>query len=411
MPAFSGVARAVAAILVSVAVGLVLVQLLVRPPLSDLQALGVYMLGSAVVTVLAGGVAVQAMDRAGATALRTRIALGAVMGAFIGLLNVLIVAELMFVSTAHDLRLLAALVGFSGLISVGFSIWVSSRVSGQLEAIGGRIRGLAAGDYHTRVDPIGADEISRQARDLNELARLLQSAAEAREALDRERRELTVAISHDLRTPLASIRAMAEALTDGVVIEPDEVARYHSTIRKEVERLARMVDDLFQIAQIDAGALPLDRRPVSLTEVAAEVTDGMQARAAAAGIALRLADADPLPPIALDGALVARAVGNLVANALEHTARGGAVVVSTERRGRMHRLSVADNGEGIAPANRDLVWEPFFRADPSRNRTGGRADGAGLGLAIVRGVVEAHGGAVGLTSSERGSTFTVDLPA
>lgn len=411
VPVVSGLARATLAILFAVAVGLVLVQILVRPPLSDLQALGVYMLLSAVATVLVGGLAVQAMDRAGATALRTRIALGAVIGAFIGLLNVLIVAELMFVSTAHDLRLLAALVGFSGLVSVSFSAWVSSRVSGQLEVIGGRIRGLAAGDYAARLEPVGAGEISRQARDLNELARLLQASAEARDALDRERRELTAAISHDLRTPLASIRAMAEALTDGVVSEPDEVTRYHATIRKEVERLARMVDDLFQLAQIDAGALPLDRRPVSLHEVAAEVADGMQARAAAAGIALRLAESEPLPPIALDGALMARAVGNLVANALEHTPAGGSVVVSTERHGLMHRLSVADTGEGIAAANRELVWEPFFRADPSRNRPGGRADGAGLGLAIVRGVVQAHGGAVGLTSSERGSTFTIDLPA
>lgn len=404
-------ARAALAILFAVAVGLALVQILVRPPLSDLQALGVYMLLSAIATVIVGGLAVRTMDRAGATALRTRIALGAVIGAFVGLLNVLIVAELMFVSTAHDLRLLAALVGFSGLISISFSTWVSSRVSGQLEAIGRRIRGLAAGDYTTRVDPVGADEISRQARDLNDLARLLQSSADAREALDRERRELTVAISHDLRTPLASIRAMAEALSDGVVSAPDEVARYHATIRQEVERLARMVDDLFQLAQIDARALPLDRRPVPLHEVAAEVVDGMQARAAAAGIALRLAGSAPLPPIALDGALVARAVGNLVANALEHTPAGGSVVVATERLGQMHRLSVADTGEGIAAANRDLVWEPFFRADPSRNRLGGRADGAGLGLAIVRGVVQAHGGAVGLTSSDRGSTFTIDLPA
>lgn len=411
MPILTGTLRAVAAIVVAVAIGMGLVQLLLRPPISDLQALGVYMLVSSAVTVAIGAIVVLAMDRAGRTTLRTRIALGAVIGAMVGLLNVLIVSKLMFVSTAHDLRLLAALVGFSSLVALGFSGWVASRISRHLEVVRQRIRGLAAGDYTTRIQPVGAGEISRQARDLNELAELLQASAEARESLDRERRDLTIAISHDLRTPLASLRAMAEALTDGVVSEANEVSRYHSTIRREVERLAQMVDDLFQVAQIDSGALALDRRPISLTEVAAEVTDGMQARAAAAGIALRLDPFAILPPIALDGMLMERAVANLVANAIEHTPRGGSVVVAAQHLGEMHRLSVSDTGEGIASDNRERVWEPFFRADPSRNRVPGRAQGAGLGLAIVRGVVEAHGGTVRLASGERGSTFTIDLPA
>ena len=403
--------RAAAALLVAVAFGLGLIQLLLRPPMSDLQALALYMLASAVVTVAVGALAVLAMDRNGATTLRTRIALSAVIGALVGLMNVLIVSRLMFVSTAHDLRLLAALIGFSSLVALGFSGWVASRVSAQLQTVGGRIRTLAEGDYTTRLEPMGADEISRQARDLNELARRLAASAEAREALDRERRDLTIAISHDLRTPLASIRAMAEALTDHVVIETAEVDRYHATIRKEVERLTRMVDDLFQLAQMDARALVLDRRPVSLSEVAAEVVDAMQARAAAAGLDLSLGPCDPLPPIALDGSLVERAITNLVGNAIEHTPAGGSVTVTVHAAGGEHRLTVTDTGEGIAPTDLDRVWEPFFRADRSRQRTSGHADGAGLGLAIVRGVVEAHGGRVGLSSGNAGSTFTLVLPA
>ncbi|MEI7926460.1 MAG: HAMP domain-containing sensor histidine kinase, partial [Chloroflexota bacterium] len=379
VPAWSGLLRAGVAVLVAVAAGLGLVELLLRPPMDDLQALGLYMLVSAAATVGVGAFVVVAMDRAGVTTLRTRIALGSVIGALVGLLNVLIVSQLMFVSTAHDLRLLAALVGFSSLVALGFSGWVASRVSGQLQVVRWRIRGLAAGDYATRIAPTGADEISMQARDLNELARLLQAAEASRDALDRERRDLTVAISHDLRTPLASIRAMAEALVDGVVSEPGEVGRYHSTIRKEVERLGRMVDDLFQIAQIDSGALALDRHPISLHEVAAEVTDGMQARAAAAGIALTLGSSEVLPPIALDGALMERAIGNLVANAIEHTPAGGTVTVTARRMGRAHRLSVADTGDGIDAADQERVWQPFFRADRSRNRVPGLADGVRRG--------------------------------
>lgn len=405
-----GLARATAGIVIAVAVGVALVQLLLRPPMSDLQALAVYMLLSALLTVGLGAGVVTTIDRASATTLRTRIALGAVIGALVGLFNVLAVSKLMFVSTEHDLRLLAALVGFSSLVSLAFSGWVAARVSTQLELVARRIRGLAAGDYASRLRPDGAGEIARQVRELNQLAQLLQDASAAHAALDRERRNLVVAISHDLRTPLASIRAMAEALTDGVVDEPIEVLRYQATIRREVERLTEMVDDLFKVAQLDAGALPLDRRPVSLQDVAAEVGDGMQARARAAGISLTVEASEPLPPIPLDGALMERAVANLVANAIQHTPDGGEVRLATAGLPDRHRLVVTDTGSGIGPADHERVWEPFFRVDASRSREWAGGGGAGLGLAIVRGVVEAHGGTVALTSGEAGSTFTIELP-
>ncbi len=411
-PAAKLLARGSVGLLFAVAVGIALVQVLLRPPWSDLQALGLYMLMSAVVTAGLGAAVVTTMDRANATTLRARIALSAVVGALVGLLNVLVVSKLMFVSTAHDLRLLAALVGFSSLVSLVFSSWVAARLSTQLDAVARRIRGLASGDYASRLDLGSAGEIARQAQELNQLAELLQGASDARAALDRERRNLVVAISHDLRTPLASLRAMAEALADGVVDSPSEVGRYHATMRKEVERLTQMVEDLFQVAQLDAGALPLDLHPISLQDVAAEVADGMQARAHAAGIALAFEASDPLPPIQMDGALMERAVANLVSNAIEHTPSGGTISVSTALMAGTHRLEVRDTGEGIAPSEYERVWEPFYRADPSRTRASRATDaGAGLGLAIVRGVVEAHGGTVVLTSSAAGSTFTIALPA
>lgn len=412
MPVFGAVVRPVAAVVFAVVVGLLLVEGLLRPPADDLRALGMYMLGSAITTMIVGGVAVRLFDRAGVIGLRPKIAFGAVVGACVGLLNVLIVSKLMFVSTAHDLRLLAALIGFSALVSLTFSGWVASRVTAQVEVLSRRIRSLATGDYATRLSPIGADEISRQARDLDELASLLQTAAEARARIDQERRDLTIAISHDLRTPLGSIRAMAEALTDGVVHDTAEVARYHLAIRGEVDRLAGMVDDLFQISQIDAGVLPLDRQRVALQEIAAEVTDAMQARAAVAGIALALTVTEALPLIAVDGALVERAVGNLIANAIEHTPRGGHIEVAVMSIDQVQRLTVTDTGPGIEPTHRDRVWDAFFRVDPSRNRALGQSQGAGLGLAIVRGVAEAHGGRVTLDSTlGQGSTFAIELPA
>jgi signal transduction histidine kinase len=337
--------------------------------------------------------------------------LGAVIGAIVGLVNVLIVAKLMFVSTAHDLRLLAALIGFSCLVSLGFSVWVASTVTSQVERVAEAIRTLARGEYEGRVSRAGGDEVARLVDDVNALADRLQNVEDERAQIDRERRDFTAAISHDLRTPLASIRAMAEALSDRVVSDPIEIARYHATIRREVEHLGHMVDDLFQLSQIDAGVLPIERRSVALHEIAAEVVEAARARASAVGVEMEL-EADVRPPtVQVDGALVERAVTNLVSNALDHTPSGGSVTVAVRRGPATVALDVRDSGDGIEARDLPHVWDRFFRGERSRHRPADTTDGVGLGLAIVRGIVEAHGGKVSVRSAPaQGSTFTMEFP-
>jgi signal transduction histidine kinase len=317
----------------------------------------------------------------------------------------------MFISTAHDLRLLLALIVVSATISLGFSMWVAATVTRRLEAVTDGVRTLSLGQYDTRVDTVGSDEVARLASDVNVLADRLQAAEAQRAALEQERRDFTIAISHDLRTPLASIRAMAEALDDGVVTNGEEVHRYHGTIRREVERLGRMIDDLFQLSQMDAGSLQMNRQPIALEEVAAEVVDAMQAQANARGVMLTLRTDAGLPATPLDGALLERAIRNLVSNALEYTPRDGSVMVSVERDGGWLALRVRDSGQGIRPEDLPRVWDRFFRAERSRNRSSSTSDGAGLGLAIVRGVAEAHGGTVRVHSVPgEGAVFTIQLP-
>jgi signal transduction histidine kinase len=258
---------------------------------------------------------------------------------------------------------------------------------------------------------VGQDEVARLAADVNVLADRLEAAEAQRAALEQERRDFTIAISHDLRTPLASIRAMAEALDDGVVTSADEVHRYHSTIRREVERLGRMIDDLFQLSQMDTGSLPVNRQTVAIEEVAAEVVDAMQAQAAARGITLSLEVDEDVPMVPLDGALLERAIRNLVSNALEYTPAGGRVTVSVLRDGSGLALRVRDTGQGIRPEDLPRVWDRFFRAERSRTRMSHSSDGAGLGLAIVRGIAEAHGGSVQAQSApQQGAAFTIRLP-
>jgi two-component system sensor histidine kinase BaeS len=246
---------------------------------------------------------------------------------------------------------------------------------------------------------------------VNTLADRLRAAEEQRAALDRERRELTTSVSHDLRTPLASLRAMVEALDDRVVDDPEEVERYHGTMRREIERLSQMIDDLFEVAQMDSGAVRLNRQPIALQEIAAEAIDAMQARARQDDITLRLTVTGSPPKVHLDGTRIERAIGNLLRNAMEHTPAGGRVEVSVMAENGSIDLRVSDTGEGIAAEDLPYIWDRFYRAEKSRRRSRGTNDGAGLGLTIVRGIVEAHGGTVHAASSHgRGATFTVRLP-
>ena len=403
--------RGALALTLATGASLLLVQLLMSPPASDLRQMAAYLTISGAATLAAGWLAIRVIDRVVGMSLRTKSFFAAATGSAVALLNIVIVAQLMFVSTAHDFKLLLALIAFRAVVTVFYSLWIASATVQRVEAIAAAVRGLAAGDLSTRAEVTGRDEVSRLGRDVNQLAERLKLADEQRTAIDAERRELTAAISHDLRTPLASVRAMVEALDDEVVDDRTEIKRYYATMRREIERLSRMIDDLFELAQIDAHAVRLDLQPVALPEVVAEVVDAMQAQAAASGIHLELhIDAEP-PELILDGSRIERAIANLVRNALEHTPTGGHVDVRVSLDGACATVRVADTGDGIDAADLPHIWTRFYRAEKSRRRTGGTADGAGLGLAITRGIVDAHGGSIAVESQlGQGAAFTTRLP-
>jgi len=401
---------AVLALALAIGAAVLLTELTMSPSWAELRKLAIYLALAGVASAGLGWVALRGADRMLGTGLRGRAFLSSVIAGAVALLNVIIVGQLMFVSTEHDLNLLLTLVIFSAVITAFFSFSVAATVAGRIENIATAIRLLAHGAFATRLAPNGNDEVARLSEDVDLLAARLQAADDQRAALDRERRELTAAISHDLRTPLASLRAMTEALNDGIVDEPAEIRRYYATMRREIERLSGMIDDLFELSQLDAGALKLERLPISVQDIAAEVVDAMQAAARLAGVELILnVDSSP-PEIEVDGGRIERAIGNLVRNALEHTPGGGRVLVSVAATNGNVDLRVADSGSGIAPSDLPHVWERFYRADTSRGRNG-NGDGAGLGLAITRGIVEAHGGSVeAISGGGDGATFVLRLP-
>jgi signal transduction histidine kinase len=236
--------------------------------------------------------------------------------------------------------------------------------------------------------------------------RLAQARTRER-ALESSRRELVAWVSHDLRTPLAGLRAMAEALEDQVVVDPRTVSAYHTQIRREVDRLSLMIDDLFELSRIHAGALRLTPRPVALDDLVAEVLASAEPVARSKGVRLAGSAVRGLP-VFVDAGEFGRALRNLVINAIRHTPSDGTVEVMGDVRDGLARFSVSDACGGIPPQDLPRVFDVAFRGEAAR--TPGPQEGAGLGLSIARGIVEAHAGQIAVRNIGPGCEFLIRLP-
>ncbi len=234
------------------------------------------------------------------------------------------------------------------------------------------------------------------------------AAARDRErALEASRRELVAWMSHDLRSPLAGIRAMAEALDDGVVADPDSVRGYHRSIKDESERLAGMVDDLFELSRVHAGQLRLSMQTVTVADVVAQAASSAVPVAQRRNIAIAV-DA-PEVPIHVDVRELSRVLRNLLSNAIRHTPDSGVVAVTGGRDGDEAYVAVTDECGGIPEQDLARVFEISFRGGTARTPSGD--GGAGLGLAIARGIVLAHQGDIDVENTDAGCRFTVRIPA
>ena len=240
-----------------------------------------------------------------------------------------------------------------------------------------------------------------------------ESAARER-ALEASRRELVAWVSHDLRTPLAGLRAMAEALEDGVVAEPDQVAGYHAGIRREADRLAAMVDDLFELSRIHAGTLRLQVEAVSLRDLVSDAVAAVAPTATAGQVRIAADEAGDWPVVHGSDRELGRVVRNLLTNAVRHTPSDGTVSLAAGSDARGAWFAVQDSCGGIPEADLPRVFDVAFRGEPARSpRDAGRtgAPGGGLGLAIARGLVEAHRGDIDVQNAGPGCRFVVHLPA
>lgn len=236
-----------------------------------------------------------------------------------------------------------------------------------------------------------------------------QEARDRERAAESARRELVAWISHDLRTPLAGMRAMSEALADGVVDRPDEVVEYARRIGGEVRQLSSMVDDLFELSRITAGALRITPAAVPLRDVVSEVTESERILAGNRGVTLEVR-ARSWPVVWGSDPELARVVRNLVGNAIRHTPRHATVVVMVREESGRAWLSVQDACGGIGSDELNRVFDVGFRGETARDSGPESVRRAGLGLAITRGLVEAHDGRISVVNAGPGCRFDVALP-
>jgi len=386
---------------------LVIFYWLMRPPMQDLEHMAQFLSITTVVSIGVGYGAYRLNWLERAPSLRWVLLGTYILASLLTFLNVWLTARLMFASE-HDLLLATVLLLFAGGIAVVLGSFFTSTLIERIKRLEKAAKSIENGDLSSRAEIPGNDEIALLAKSFNQMAQKIQTADQKQKELESLRRDLVAWAGHDLRTPLSSIRVLVEALSDGFVTDPVEITNYLIQTKKHVDNLSLLIDDLFQISQLDAGGIPLTLEPSSLSDLISDTLESFSGLANQKGIILSGSADKDVDPINIDVLWLGRAINNLVSNAIRHTPVGGLVTIYAKSDGDYVSVSVRDTGEGILTEDIPHVFERFYRGEKSRNRFGG---GAGLGLAIAKGIVEAHKGNIFVESQPGHETvFKFTLP-
>jgi signal transduction histidine kinase len=380
---------------------------LLRPTWADFVSLGLFLLASGGITLAVGWLATPVGPLAPFRTLRSKLLLLIALIAGLGLVNIGFTSYLMFISP-HDLALLSILLLFSFGVSVSLAFFLSLPFNATIRTIVDAVNRMRAGHLDTRITVTTHDEFEAVAAAFNGMAEELEAAFGHQQELEQARHQLIAAVSHDLRNPLASMRAMVESINDSVVTDPGTTRRYLVRLQKDVEYLSHLIDDLFELSQINAGLIGLQLDRASLQDLVSDTLESVSAQAAQAGMTVSGCVADDLPPIPMDARRVQRVLLNLVQNALRHTPANGTIHIEVADLGPELQVVVADSGEGIAAEDLPHIFDQFYRGDAARSRD---ESGGGLGLSIAEGIVAAHGGRIWAESTlGHGSRFFFTLP-
>jgi signal transduction histidine kinase len=288
------------------------------------------------------------------------------------------------------------------VVALALSYLITRSVARPLQAVAATTAAVAKGDLSRRAPVGGVQEVRTMAEAFNQMA---EQAAAAQIA----QRDFMANITHDLRTPLTSIQGFSQAIKEGVAANPAAAQRAAQIIYDEAGRLNRMVEELLDLARVEAGRWNMTRQTIQLDDILIRLGERLSPKAASKGLTLHL-DIGPVPPIAGDGDRLVQVFTNLTDNAIKHTPAGGTVTLRAILQDQGVWTQIKDTGEGIPEADLPHIFDRFYQVDKSRQRE--QREGAGLGLTITKGIVEAHGGKIWAESKPgQGTTFTVWLPA
>jgi signal transduction histidine kinase len=370
---------------------------------SHLWAVGYTVAAIALLAYAAGAATLRLLAARSVSTILTVIAAVTIAATLAG---VVVIAMEMLISQ-KDRDLVLAVVVTAGIAGFAVALLVGRRLSAASRLLHDAVRDIGTAGKYRPPDTVLPSELAALSAELDAAHSRLAEARDREQALEASRRDLVAWVSHDLRTPLAGLRAMAEALEDGVVSDGPTISRYHSQIRRETDRLALMVDDLFELSRIHAGALRLTREVAGLGDLIDEALTSAEPLARAKRVRLA-GSAVPNLPVFVDTAEVGRALRNLLINAIRHTPTDGSVEILGDQVSGRATVTVSDCCGGIPAEHLSRVFDVAFRGETARTPAAG--EGAGLGLSIARGIIEAHAGHLGVRNAGPGCEFVISLP-
>ncbi len=332
------------------------------------------------------------------------------IGALLVLITMIVTTRMMFISQ-HDAEVAVVITIYATGVTLVFGNFVVNGLSDGIHILTHAASRVQNGDLSARADDRGNDELSTLATTFNKMTAQLQQAQQTEQQANQARREWIAWVSHDLRTPLTSLRVRSEALADGVVSQPGEINDYLTAIRKDADTLNRLIGDLGELAKLDAGGLKLERESIDMNDMLSDTLTALNVLATERGIRLSGAPESGQIMARISPQHIQRVLNNLISNAIAHTPAGGQVTVTLARNlsKQVLRIEVRDTGHGIAPQDLPRVFDRFYRGERSRQRDD--KSGMGLGLVIARELVEAHGGEIGIDSVlGQGTTAWFTLP-
>jgi signal transduction histidine kinase len=323
------------------------------------------------------------------------------------LVALVVVWSLMVVSD-REAALAAAIVAVAGLIAIIAARLVAGGILHDVQAIRDGLTAVGRGNRDVRIETSANDELAQLAVAANSMIMQLRDEEARRDQSDAARRGLIAAVSHDLRTPITSLRLLAEAIGDDIVEDPETRRGYLRRMSTHIDALSVLIDDLFELSRLEAGDISWSIEQVPLQELVGETVEAMRVQAERKGVAVLAEVPETLCPARANPEKLQRVLFNLIQNAIRHTPADGSVVVRAQPVGTGIEFEIADTGDGIRPEEREHVFTAFYRGGSDRARTN---PGAGLGLAVSRAIVEAHGGRIWLAEAPVGTRVRFSLPA